>query len=324
MRQLPVPPGDDEIAHLGGALNSMLARIETSFRNERAFVDDASHELRTPLAILAGEIELGLLNTTDEATRAILESLREETDRLAHLADDLLVLARSSTVNDRARQPTLVVPVVDDVVARLRSVYGGLNIAVLADTGSSGADSSDDRAAFATWTPPEHLQRIATNLVENACRFARQEVRVRVGIEDAAYLVLQVADDGPGFAEEVRETAFERFTVGDRARTRAVGTVRGGTGLGLAIVRTLAERSGGTAEIETTSPLGGAAVRVRLRVVNERVVNERVVNERVVNERVVNERVATERVATEGSPPTVDGFPVTRVTEHPATPQQPW
>ena len=80
----------------------MLDRIEGSLERERVFVADASHELRTPLAILRTELELARRpgRSADEL-RAALQSTAEEVDRLARLAEDLLVIARS----DQGRLP---------------------------------------------------------------------------------------------------------------------------------------------------------------------------------------------------------------------------
>ncbi|MBA3304723.1 MAG: hypothetical protein H0U25_02190 [Thermoleophilaceae bacterium] len=86
----------------------MLDRLETAFDRERTFVADASHELRTPLAILKTELELALrAGRTPEELTAALRSAAEETDRLAQLAEDLLVIARS----DRDGLPVRLAPV---------------------------------------------------------------------------------------------------------------------------------------------------------------------------------------------------------------------
>src|SRR5712691_3776954 len=104
-RRLPVPPAEDEIRRLGETLNEMLDRLETALERERRFVADASHELRTPLAMLRTELELALRRERSGAElRAALASAFEETDRLARLAEDLLVLARA----DRGSLPLRV------------------------------------------------------------------------------------------------------------------------------------------------------------------------------------------------------------------------
>src|SRR5438445_7860742 len=95
-RRLTAPSADDEVARLGATLNRMLDRIQASAETERRFLDNASHELRTPLGILRSEVDLALSRgrTADEL-EAALRSVSEETEHLARLADDLLVLSRA-------------------------------------------------------------------------------------------------------------------------------------------------------------------------------------------------------------------------------------
>jgi len=94
--RLPVGRTDDEIARLGRTFNHVLARLERALERERDFVADASHELRTPLAVLKFELELALKrDRPPDMLRAALQSAAEETDRLAELAEALLVIARA-------------------------------------------------------------------------------------------------------------------------------------------------------------------------------------------------------------------------------------
>ena len=104
-QRLPIPPGDDELARLGATLNDLLSRLEAALERERSFVADASHELRTPLATLRTELELALRHprTAEDLRRAIVSAV-EETERLARLADDLLLVARA----DQGRLPMRV------------------------------------------------------------------------------------------------------------------------------------------------------------------------------------------------------------------------
>ena len=86
----------DEISALAETLNEMLARLEAAFEHERRFVADASHELRTPLALLQAELELALRRPrSHEELEAAARSAADETDRLARLAEDLLLIARA-------------------------------------------------------------------------------------------------------------------------------------------------------------------------------------------------------------------------------------
>jgi two-component system OmpR family sensor kinase len=91
---LPLPAARDEVRRLGETLNEMLDRLRSSFEREGRFVADASHELRTPVAVIKTELE-GVLHAGaygPQVHEGLLAAV-EECDRLAQLAEDLLVLA---------------------------------------------------------------------------------------------------------------------------------------------------------------------------------------------------------------------------------------
>jgi two-component system, OmpR family, sensor kinase len=251
-RRLPHSEGEDEIAQLGRTLNAMLDRIEAAFARERMFLDDASHELRTPISILRAELEVALLESGDrEALERSLRSALEEAERLAHLAEDLLVLARATAGRlPLRRRPVEVRALVESAARRVNG------------SGRSGPGVSlavDGPAALAV-VDPVRLEQVITNLVANARRFARR--RVQVGIRtDGDDVVLTVADDGPGFPSALLPVVFDRFTRAEAARSHDVGV---GAGLGLAIVAAIVRAHGGTISAGNGPPLGGAAVVVRL------------------------------------------------------------
>jgi signal transduction histidine kinase len=95
-RRLPVPPTGGELARLAVTLNEMLGRLQETLERERRFVDDASHELRTPLGVLKTELDIAMSRSRSiEELEAVLRRASADTDRLARLAEDLLVLSRS-------------------------------------------------------------------------------------------------------------------------------------------------------------------------------------------------------------------------------------
>lgn len=218
-----------------------LDPLEKGYERERRFVDDASHELRTPLALHKTELEVALRYAEDEqALRAAIASGVEEVDRLAQLADDLLVVARSGE---------------GGLALRLEDV----NVADLFEAVATRFDArvSTSHRSFAIHAEPGllvradrlRLEQAITNLVENAIRHGTG--CIELSAESVSRLVrLHVRDEGVGFSEEFREHAFERFTRGDAARGR------GGAGLGLAIVETIALAHGGHAEIATGGEVG--------------------------------------------------------------------
>jgi two-component system OmpR family sensor kinase len=245
--RLPLPAARDEIRRLGETLNEMLDRLQRSFERERRFVADAGHELRTPVAIVKTELE-GAVRTGDYGpeVREALAAALEECDRLAQLAEDLLVVARSAEGELPLRPQELQArALLDDVRVRFadRATQRDRSIRV---------EPEDDLRLTGD---PLRVRQALGNLVDNALRHGDGEIvlrsrRARGGIE------LEVSDQGPGFEPAIVDRAFERFARGDDARRR------GGSGLGMAIVRAVAEAHGGRADIVPGGK--GATVRIWL------------------------------------------------------------
>lgn len=244
--RLPVPESRDEIYRLAVTLNGMLHRLDAARARQRAFVADAAHELRSPLTNMRTELEVAqrLPDSTDWP--AISADLLADVERLSRLVDDLLLLARSDDGVPAGRPATARLADVDldTLVADVASRFAGI------------AYERPDSAVAAT-VEPDAIGRVVANLLDNAVRHARSEVRVVVA-EDGAYRLITVTDDGPGIAPADRERVFDRFTRLDDARARDAG----GSGLGLAIVRELVRRHGGTVTLGDASP--GLRVDVRL------------------------------------------------------------
>jgi two-component system OmpR family sensor kinase len=250
-RRLPEPIGDHELAHLGRTLNAMLERIEAAFARERTFVDDASHELRTPLAILRGELELTADDAHNpEAVRLAMTSSLEEVDRLGHLADDLLTLSRANAGALAARLiPTDLHAAATNAVRRIPPPPPEISIEVQGESVVVLAD-------------PDLLERMLVNVLTNATRFARERIIVEVArAPEGRGATVTVADDGPGFSDELLPRAFDRFARASGPRGRGDG----GSGLGLAIVSALATAQGATVTVGNGPPLSGGVARITLR-----------------------------------------------------------
>jgi heavy metal sensor kinase len=238
------PRTHDEVGHLARTLNAMLARIRSAVAQQRQLVDDASHELRTPLAAMRSEIDVSLrADDLDPAARAVLESVREEVDRLARIVDDLLTLAES----DQHRL-TLATEDVDLAVVAERAASG---LRHLAEQRSVALQVSGDATIVAA--DPERLSQAIGNVIDNAVKFSPAGATVAVyTTANGAGASVTVTDDGPGVAETDRSRIFERFFRADGARTR------GGSGLGLAIAHTIISAHGGEIRYEPRNPTGSA------------------------------------------------------------------
>jgi signal transduction histidine kinase len=240
--RLPVPPARDEIRHLGTTFNELLQRLQDALERERQFVSDAGHELRTPLSLLTTELELALRRprSNPELVAAIRSAL-DETTRLSRLARDLLTVADTG----RSAEP----PTVDlrtELLAigeRYRHSLGGqLDI-----------DCPPGRYIL---VDPNDLDRIISNLIDNATQHGAPPITIHVQGIGADGVAIRVGDHGPGFPNGFLPRAFDRFSRADTARTI------GGTGLGLAIVDTLTQRNHGTVTAQNRAA-GGAEITIR-------------------------------------------------------------
>jgi signal transduction histidine kinase len=246
--RLPVPPTRDELERLGHTLNDMLSRLDQALERERDFVADAGHELRTPLALLRTELELALRHgeSIDELRGAVRRA-SEEVDRLAHLAEDLLLIARSERGRLRLQlEPLEVSSLLESVATRFswRAEDAGRRLSV---GPSRGMALEGDR---------HRLEQALGNLVDNGFRHGQGIVRLTAALVDGA-VILRVSDQGVGFPDDFIPRAFDRFARPDKARGVP------GSGLGLSIVKTIAEAHGGRVEA-ANSPGGGGEVSMTL------------------------------------------------------------
>jgi signal transduction histidine kinase len=245
-KRLAVSDGDDEIPRLASTLNQMLDRIDVSSRLQRQFVSDASHELRSPLAVIRQLAELARDYPHLPGAQTLARDVLVEERRMEELVTALLLLARLDDEAERVAQPVDLDDLVLEEVRRVRDRREDVQV----DAGGVGAAQLDG--------DPVLLGQLAANLLGNAVRHARSEVRVLLSEEDDA-AVLVVEDDGNGVPPEERERVFQRFVRLDESRTRD----QGGSGLGLAIVEKVVRAHGGTVTVGE-APSGGAAFRVVL------------------------------------------------------------
>ncbi len=225
----------DEVGELARAFDRMRERLATLDHARREFVANASHELRTPLFSLGGFLELMRDEDLDDATRLeFLTTMREQVDRLAKLATELLDLSRVDAGELRLeRAPVDLGEAAEAVVAEF---------AGLARAGERPLEIATDDDGVRVLGDEQRVVQIGRALVENALVHTPPGTHVRV---TAAAGALTVEDDGPGIPAEHAERVFERFY-------RAEGRVASGSGLGLAIARELAEAMGGTLALEST------------------------------------------------------------------------
>ncbi|HWS74269.1 MAG TPA: ATP-binding protein [Quisquiliibacterium sp.] len=227
----PLPEhGPSEIAELNRHFNRMASDLAELEADRALALAGISHDLRTPLTRLRMEIELSGL---DEAEK---ESMASDIERIDAIVGKFVEYARSGPGERGAAKVEKV-----DVAA----VMGALRTAWLARIEAGELRFEVDAADGLHWRGDSlDLARIAANLVENAARHGHEDGTAAVielgARRDTAGLLLEVADRGPGVAEDQLERLLRPFArVGDERSDR------GGSGLGLAIVQRLAQRYGG-------------------------------------------------------------------------------
>ena len=243
-----VDTGKDELGDLAKAFERMRVRLEKLDRARSEFIANASHELRTPLFSLGGFLELMADEELDEATRQeFLETMREQVDRLAKLATDLLDLSRLDAGRMRVEHEPVDLGEVARVVAA--------EFAALAERKQHVVDVGVDGHPVARADELRVLQ-VVRALLDNALTHTPEGTHVSLRAwAEREHAFLEVEDDGLGIAPEHVPHVFDRFY-------RAEGSVASGSGLGLAIAREIVQMMDGTVVLE--SKPGRTVIRVVL------------------------------------------------------------
>ncbi len=232
--QAPDDEGPPEVRSLARSFNTMSSRLSSLLGAQRSFAGDASHQLRTPLTALRVRLEQAADSLDDhpEEARLRIEAATSETERLQHLVDQLLMLARTE---GRAVE-RVVVDLADAARERV-------------EMWQSLAEEADVRVVSSTMpaapvlAAPEAVEQVIDNFLDNALRVAPAGTALEVVVQRAGDgVAVRVLDRGPGMTDSQRLHAFDRFW-------RAPDAASGGSGLGLAIVQRLVEASGGSVEL---------------------------------------------------------------------------
>jgi two-component system phosphate regulon sensor histidine kinase PhoR len=236
-----VPYGKEQLL-LVARDNTRLHKLE---QVRRDFVANVSHELRTPLTVISGFLETLADNpkTRAQDRQHALELMSQQTTRMQHIVEELLLLARLETDQRPVRREQVPVStLLHTIHDEARTLSGGKH-----DIHLEAQEGLDLRGNA------EELRSAFTNLVSNAVRYTPPGGRIIIRwYGDDAGAHFQVEDTGVGIAEHDIPRLTERFYRVDAARSRQSG----GTGLGLAIVKHVLERHDATLEIGSKLGIG--------------------------------------------------------------------
>ncbi len=239
-QRVPVPKTRDELSKLALTINLMLGRLQESFETQRRFTADASHELRTPVTAIAGHASYLVRRTKLNAQQ--LESLKvikEESDRMGKMVNDLLELARADAGFEVAKDPLNLVDILEDVSREIQPVAGDTKIITSAPEPIMEVLGDNSR-----------LKQVVLNLVQNALNAGATQISLsltKVKLKDSNKICLEVLDNGPGIPEQAIPHLFERFYRVDGARS----TRGNGSGLGLSIVKWIVNQHQGSVSVES-------------------------------------------------------------------------
>ena len=219
-----------EIKPLADELNALVAHNAQVVTRARTHVGNLAHFLKTPLSVLANEAQANQGPLGETVLRQVMV-MRRQVDHY---------LARARTVGSVAviGARSEVSPVVADLTRALSKLYEARGVMIEKQC-PEGLSFRGDRA---------DLEEMIGNLLDNACKWAMEQVEITVVPTDTGRLKISVGDDGPGLNEEQIVRVIERGERLDQSKP--------GSGLGLSIVKEIADLYGGELKLGR-SPLGG-------------------------------------------------------------------
>lgn len=227
------------------AINRLFGRVRQEMENQQRFTADAAHELRTPLAAIKTNLQVMQRARNNAEREEFIGGLNASVERASRLVGQLLTLARLDPQDNigTCGQRIDLAQLLQEEFPHWTAMARGRTLQLQAETAWCEAE-------------PDCLRILLQSLVDNALRYteAPGAIVVRCGVQEGRSF-LEVADEGPGIPQHMREQVFERFF-------RLAGASTPGSGLGLSIVRRIADLHHATIHIE--AGLGGKGVALRL------------------------------------------------------------
>jgi len=245
-----------EVRPLVNAINDLLGRLRDDIEHQHRFVANAAHQFRTPLAGLKTFIYAAKRLPSEDKMKSVLERIEAGTDRMTHLANKLLTLAKAEPVSAAEKHFECID--LNFIASEATSDFVSESVPRNVELCFIGSDKP-----AMIYGEMADLAELTSNLIENAVLYTQEggSVTVRVSNGDAVRLTVQ--DNGPGIPKEERDRVFERFY-------RILGTEVPGSGLGLPIVKEIASSHKAHVEIESGALGVGTCVTVSFPLADER------------------------------------------------------
>lgn len=228
--RIPLPQNQDELYTLSQTINNLLDRVENTIEREKQFTSYASHELRTPLTIIKGTLEVLIRKPRNqEEYHEKINFCVNEVNRLNHLVDQLLLLARFENQKKSIKiEKTYLNAIILDTISHYSSIIKSKNIQITNNFAKDFYVKSDSYL----------LSIIINNLISNALKYSNEKGQISISIiENNSVIECSISDFGIGISSEDLKKIFDQFY---RSKSIEYSEIKG-TGLGLSIVKKLCE-----------------------------------------------------------------------------------
>lgn len=228
--RIQLPTNKDELFVLSQTINNLLDRIENAVEREKQFTSDASHELRTPLAVIKGTLEVLVRKPRNQQEyEEKIDFCVKEVDRLNHIVDQLLLLARFENQNQNIKYESIYLnALILENITRFNEKIASKKISITTDFDGDTYVTSDHYL----------LSIIVSNLISNALKYSNDSGKVKLAIKnDLDKVILSISDNGLGISTNDLNQIFNSFFRSDVANHNGIK----GTGLGLSIVKRLCD-----------------------------------------------------------------------------------
>lgn len=228
--RIPLPKNKDELYVLSENINNLLNRIESAIDREKQFTSDASHELRTPLAVIKGTMEVLIRKPRNQQEyEEKIQFCISEVNRLNHMVDQLLLLARFENQKQNVKQETIYLnALILDNLTRFSEKTENKKIKIVADFTEDFYVQSDNYL----------ISIIFSNLISNAIKYSNDNGKIELKLEkNLTDIIFTIADNGVGISEQDLNKIFNSFYRSDVTNHPDIK----GTGLGLSIVKRLCD-----------------------------------------------------------------------------------
>jgi signal transduction histidine kinase len=243
--RIPLPQNRDELYTLSKTINNLLDRVENAIEREKQFTSDASHELRTPLAVIKGTLEVLVRKPRNpEEYKEKIDFCINEVNRLNHLVDELLLLARFENQKQNLKiEKVSLNTIFLDVMSRNATIIGEKKLTCI-----SHVDKD-----FYVNTDAYLLCIIMNNILTNAVKYSKSGSTINFDVvETEEKIICSISDHGIGIAKEDLQKIFDQFY---RSKSNQHPDIKG-TGLGLSIVKRLCLLLQIDLEIESQEKVG--------------------------------------------------------------------